>query len=131
VKIAGYGWCVHCGALTPDAVLAKSNGWCGLCVGAGSHPAGVKKITINGRALTVPRRRSGSKGNAATIRARRNAEDAAMRRLKHIYPAVYRILLAEERAKRQLDPLPLTAPTVGDLLAELREAVKTLEAYTT
>jgi hypothetical protein len=130
VKIAGYGWCIYCDGLTPDATLAQSNGWCGKCIPY--HPVSkIRRLTIDGRTLTVPRRRSGSKGSAATIRARRNAEDAAMRRLKHIYPAVYRILLAEERAKRQLDPLPLTAPTVGDLLAELREAVKTLEAYTT
>jgi hypothetical protein len=129
VKIAGYGWCRECGALTPEAVLAKSNAWCGFCTGSGVHPAGIKRLTVGRKTFTVPRRRSGSRGSAATVRARRNAEDAAMRRLKHIYPAVYRILLAEERAKRELDPLPLSAPTDGDLLAELREAVKTLEAF--
>jgi hypothetical protein len=131
VKIEGYGWCSHCGDLTPDAVLAKSNGWCGLCTGSGAHPAAIKRLTVGHKTFTVPRRRSGSRGSAATVRARRNSEDAAMRRLKHIYPAVYRIILAEERAKRGLDPLPLSAPTDGDLLAELQEAVKTLEASRT
>jgi hypothetical protein len=128
VKIEGYGWCRECGALTPDAVLVRSNGWCGLCTGRGLHPASVKRLTVGRKTFTVPQRRSGSKGSAATVRARRNSEDAAQRRLRHYYPAVYRILLAEERAKRGLDPLPLSAPTDGDLLAELREAVKTLEA---
>lgn len=127
MKIEGYGWCVQCGTLTPDAVLAKSNGWCGMCFHA--HPvASIKRLTVGGKTFDIPRKRSGSRGNPATVRARRNAEDAAMRRLRHIYPAVYRIILAEERAKRSLDPLPLSAPTDGDLLAELREAVKTLEA---
>lgn len=127
MKIEGYGWCSHCGRLTPDATLVKSNGWCGLCVR--DHPvAKIRRLTVDGKTWPVPRKRSGSKGSAATVRARRNAEDAAMRRLKHIYPAVYRLVLADERAKRGLDPLPLSAPTDGDLLAELREAVKTLEA---
>lgn len=130
MKIEGYGWCGKCGGLTPDAVLAKSNGWCGFCTGQG-RIGPVRRITVDGKTFAIPRKRSGSKGSHATVRARRNSEDAAMRRLKHVYPAVFRILLAEERAKRGLDPLPLTAPTVGNLLAELQEAVKTLEAQST
>ena len=132
MKIEGYGHCVFCGSLAPEAVLVRANGYCGLCVTEGRHPASIKALRVGNRTIRVPaKRKSGSRGNPETVRARRNAEEAARRKLKNLYPAVYRILLAEERAKRGLDPLPIapgTVPRVDDIVDELREALQTLEA---
>lgn len=130
MKIEGYRNCVFCDRLTPEAIYLRSNGWCGICITEGRHPANLKALRVDGRTVAVPRpRKYGSRGRPETIRARRNAEDAAMRKLKNLYPAVYWILLGEERAKRGLDPLPLsTRPARGDIVAELREALQTLEA---
>lgn len=131
MKIEGYSHCVFCDALVPDAIYVRSNGYCGLCVTDGRHPASIKALRVGNRTIRVPaKRKSGSRGNPETVRLRRNAEEAARRKLKKLYPAVYRILLAEERAKRGLDPLPIS-PGTGpetDIIAELREALQTLEA---
>jgi hypothetical protein len=130
VNIEGYRNCVFCDRLTPEAIYLRSNGWCGICITEGRHPANLKALRVEGRTVAVPRRRKyGSRGKPETVRARRNAEDAAMRKLKKLYPAVYWILLAEERAKRGLHPLPLTPGGLGgDIVVELREALQTLEA---
>jgi len=128
VKIEGYEYCIYCDRLVPRGVWIRSNGYCGECVATGKHPAGVRKVVLQGRVVSRPKKRKGSKGHPDTIRRRRLAEVAAMRRLKRIYPAVYVILLGEERAKRDLDPLPVTplAPR-GELVEELREALRLLE----
>lgn len=129
MKIVGYSNCVFCDALTPDAVYLRSNGWCGTCITEGRHPANLRALRVDGRTIPVPvKRKYGSRGRIETVRLRRNAENAAMRKLKRLYPAVYRILLAEERAKRGLDPLPVVVGVPGDIVTELREALQTLEA---
>lgn len=51
-----------------------------------------------------------SRGNPDTIRANNLAKASARRRLSHLHPDEYELLLADERHKRGLPPKPLRRP---------------------
>ena len=86
MKIEGYDHCRSCEALTPTAVLRRSNGWCGECIRKGRAPA-IRRLKVGRQTVSLPRKRYGSRGSVETVRLRRNAEQAAMRRLKNACPA--------------------------------------------
>lgn len=122
MDVIGYGNCRLCGDYTPEAVLARSNGICGMCVGKQIHPSTPAAVMVEGRVIKVPKRTYGSRGNIDTKRARRAAEEAARRALARRFPATYRALLAEERKKRGLDPFPISpGPVEGNVETETDE----------
>jgi hypothetical protein len=58
-------------------------------------------------------RRKASPERRARDRAQENAKSAALRRLRALHPGDYAAILAEERAKRDLEPWPLTVALQG------------------
>lgn len=128
MDLEGYALCRGCGQWCPEALTKPFGGWCPTCAGMGLIPLPGKEVRLRIDGATVfvagaSPRRSGSRGSRRTRNLREKAKRAAERRLAHLYPTTYRILLAEERVKRGLDAFPPGSPGGnGDLEAELAEA---------
>ena len=117
-KVFGYIACRLCSQPELDVVGWKTNGLCAACFRAGAnalfadviaHHASGERVRLSlvseKRSPGERRRRRFKSKRERTDHERkvRRAEAAALRRLKHLYPDVYEVLVADERAERGLD----------------------------
>lgn len=122
VDILGYVLCEVCEEPVPTEVAKVTGGRCGECTRALLGPRIEKlDVLVEGARSTVaiggPRKRSGSKGNPKTRRKVEAAKRRALRRLRHAHPEEYELLLANERGKVGLEPVPLgRAVMVGTVI---------------
>lgn len=112
----GYGTCriAACGAWELTAVLNRTGGVCTCCSAAGlGHQFRHIEIVSRGRRTMItktsvkphkhyPSRKAGPEKRQAAHASRR-----ALKRLKNLFPDLYDILYAEERASVGLEPWPL------------------------
>lgn len=107
----GYVVCA-CGHSVISEIAAVTGGRCPECfrssVSKWTHEV---EVLIDGARSTVavggPKKRYGSRGNPDTRRKVEAAKRRALRRLRWAHQADYEALLAEERAKIGLEPIPL------------------------
>lgn len=118
-KVFGYGICRLCQSAELDIVLWKTNGLCAACFRDGAnrlfseviaHHASGERVRLS----LVSEKRSPGERRRRRFRSKRErtdherkvrrAEAAALRRLKHLYPDVYEVLVADERSERGLEP---------------------------
>lgn len=108
----GYSVC-DCGAWVLTAVARRTGGKCADCH---KPSAKIRTLEIVGRGATTKIRtgrhaqgRKRVKTGASKARSKLNEQsaNAARKRLAAIFPEMYEMLLAEERASRGLDPWPL------------------------
>ena len=113
--IEGYALCVRCrDTLVLEPVANRTGGICDDCFEKGGGPFRTIEIEDRGARFAVPlgRKRPGrKKTRSAESKAREKAVDKcklkALRRLRAVFPDLYDIFLAEERAKIGLPPWPL------------------------
>lgn len=117
IDVAGYRACRNewCTNIELVEVTYRTNGLCFDCFRGdlGSQIAEVE-VRNNARVMSMKAathnsRRSAntSKGNRATKAAAMKAAKAADRRLRALFPELYEVLRAEERARFGLEPFPV------------------------
>jgi hypothetical protein len=108
----GYVLCEDCGEPVVDSVAQITGGKCVDCSRRSFEPKAREiEVMLDGARSTVNldsrKKRYGSRGNPQTRRKVEAAKRRALRRLRWMHQLDYVSLLAEERAKVGLDPLPL------------------------
>ena len=108
----GYVLCEDCGEPVVDSIAQITGGKCVDCSRKSFEPQAREiEVILDGARTMVPvggpRKRYGSRGNPQTRRKVEAAKRRALRRLRWMHQLDYVSLLAEERAKVGLDPLPL------------------------
>jgi hypothetical protein len=119
-KIFGYETCRLCGTPVLDIVAAKTAKLCPTCFRDKTNPFFNEVVAYNNDGTRVKLRLVGRKrspghkaakkraktGAAAKVRERqlRRVHARALRRLRDLYPDVFEVLLADERAKEGLEP---------------------------
>jgi len=113
IDLAGYRSCrnEHCGALVLLEITYRTDGLCVECF-RGHLGSKIAEVEVRSRSRNITLRRQArnktpNKGNRATKQASTNAARMAANRLRQLFPDLYSILLAEERARFGLDPFPL------------------------
>lgn len=112
-NIAGYGLC-RCGQLHPTIALSRSGGTCPDCEHMLFDRVERIQVVDGDQRYLIPvgRNRPRNRGNESTRHrnATRAARAAAMRRLKNLCGDLFRVLYAQERAKRGLEAFPIEGP---------------------
>lgn len=114
IDLAGYRSCANewCGELVLLEVARRTGGHCSQCF-TQVHAHVLTEIEVRHRGTrTMMQTRSKSqpkknKGSRHTDRLVEHARRRAMKRLKTVFPDLYDIFLAEERARVGLDPWPV------------------------
>lgn len=111
-EVVGYVHCRICDGLTPTAVAERTGKLCEGCIERGLAPKPLMLVRVSHETVPMKPRRVGksSKGSNATRAKTRAAKEAAMKRLRDAFPDLYRLLYAEERARRGLPAVPLLTP---------------------
>jgi len=142
IDLAGYRTCVNewCGDLMLKEVAERTRGFCPPCFRSVTDDAlGEVEVRNRGQRMVTPVRMKTkppkNKGNRSTSKRAHKANVRAMRRLAMLFPDLYDILRAEERARDGLDPWPIETvvqrgdgPSFGEsvgfarLLAALKDA---------
>jgi len=113
-EVQGYVLCARCrDSLVIEPVANRTGGICTTCLAERGSP--LKEIEVEARGarfqipLGRPKRAPRRKSPEAKARERvvDKCKERAMKRLRAIFPDLYDILLAEERAAVGLDPWPL------------------------
>lgn len=131
--IEGYQAC-SCGAWVPDDRLPVCDE-CRSALNARSQAARLR-YEVAGRPFTAPKPKGKAKrkpkrrhdNSAGTARAADRAKMRAYVRLSHIYDAMYRTILDEERIAEGLEPLTTRGPRPTTLAATLAEDLDAAEA---
>lgn len=114
-EIVGYVVCVGCGnELVLDVIAGRTGGLCPACFAAHGKPLRTIEVEARGTRIPVPlekpRRRRAKKNPSPEAKARERqidkCKDRARKRLQAIFPDLYDILLAQERAAAGFDPWP-------------------------
>jgi hypothetical protein len=123
----GYVVC-DCGAWVLKVVARRTGGKCADC----HKPSPtLKTLEIVGRGTTTkirtgrhskPRKRAKTPESKARSKLSEQAASTARRRLAAIFPEMYEMLLAEERATRGLEPWPLEIAVRNKGAAEVERA---------
>jgi hypothetical protein len=114
--VVGYVLCDHCGDnLVLDIVARRSGNLCTPCYI--DHGGPRREIEIEARGARIPirlgqptRKRTRSKPSPEAKAREKQVDkcrDRARKRLQAMFPDLYDILLADERARVGLDPWPL------------------------
>jgi len=111
-SVVGYAYCRICDQLTPKAVAERTGNLCEECIERGLAPKPLVLVRVGSTTRQAPpqRQHKSSKGSRATRARVRAASEAAMKRLRDAFPDLYRLLYAEERARRGLPAVPLLSP---------------------
>lgn len=113
--LEGYATCANtwCGALVLEVIAQRTRGFCVECWTSELRPDLVE-ITVRhaGERTALPMTQAPSKQranrrNKSTDRLIDHCKRRALKRLKTIFPDLYDILLAEERARVGLNPWPI------------------------
>ncbi len=125
MSVLGYAVC-PCGKPVLDAVAYKTDGHCEDCHRANVNNR-ISDMEIVGRNMRIsvpvdrPRTDAGQTRMAAKRKARKTpesrhnekqreaAKQAAFKRLRDLFPELFEVLVADERAKRGLKPWTITA----------------------
>lgn len=114
-EIVGYVVCEGCGNdIVLDVVARRTGSLCTACFVERGEPLRTIEVEARGARLPIPierpdRRKRKKKPNPdAKARDRQldKCKDRARRRLQAIFPDLYDVLLAEERAAAGFDPWP-------------------------
>jgi hypothetical protein len=117
-KLFGYEVCRQCSTAVLDIVAAKTSGLCPDCFRERTNPFLTAVVAHNNSGervrLRLVRKRRSPAYKAGKKRAKgrnrehakivRQAQARAARRLRELYPDVYEVLLADERAGAGLQP---------------------------
>lgn len=114
--VVGYALCVGCGDdLVLDIVARRTGGLCTTCFDR--RGGALRHIEIEARGARIPIRLGPPARTRIRSRASHDSKtrekivdkcrDRARKRLQAIFPDLYDILLADERAQAGLDPWPL------------------------
>jgi hypothetical protein len=114
IDLEGYSACVNtwCGKIVLREVAEKTRGYCTDCF---RGPLGTRiteveiisrgqRMPLSLRAKPWPAKKH--KGDRDRQRAQEKAKLRAMRRLRAVFPDIYDVFLAEERARVGLNPWP-------------------------
>jgi len=116
--LLGYRACANewCSNLILDEVARRTMGLCGDCFRAGVREAysqievvsnGTRIPLTLGRTKPSKRNRKAKPHQEARRQVVKGCRERAMRRLRAVFPDLYDIFLAEERAAAGLDPWPV------------------------
>ena len=117
-KVFGYSVCRDCATPMLDIIAAKTSGLCPDCFRAKTNPFLRQVVAHNNDGSRVqlrlvtrrrpPSHKAGKKRargrNKERAKVVRQAQARATRRLRELYPDVYEVLLADERAEAGLEP---------------------------
>ena len=110
----GYVLCARChDSLVIEPVANRTGGICTTCLEERGSPLTAIEVEARGARFQIPlgRRKRPPRKKSPEAKARERVVDKckerAMKRLRAIFPDLYDILLAEERAAVGLDPWPL------------------------
>jgi hypothetical protein len=120
IDLAGYRACLNewCGELVLKEVAERTRNYCPECWRK-LFNSDLTEIEIRGRGFktqmplrtkTTPKRNKGNKGRSQQVE---KAKIRAMKRLRAIFPDLYDMILAEERARAGLDPWPVEMAVRG------------------
>lgn len=112
IDLAGYRGCNNawCGNLILFEIAQRTGGYCVPCFNivfqGKTHEV---EIRSRGQRMVAPRGRHDrkpNKGNRWTSKQAGKANQRALKRLRMLFPDLYDVLRAEERARAGLDPWP-------------------------
>lgn len=114
IEVLGYESCKNtwCNEIVIKEVAKRTKGFCSDCW-KDVFNANIAEIEVRARAERVKMRIKGNgkpnrkKGNRERQKAVEKARLRAMKRLRAVFPDLYDIFLAEERARAGLDPWPM------------------------
>lgn len=131
--LVGYRLCRRCNQEWVVAEVARRTGYlCEQCIDLAIGSLREVELRMGrGSSVKVRRRQcDGSRGSEVTRRDSEKAREAARRRLARIMPALYEILVADERRRRGLEawPVEMATPRMNpdDFDQELRLATSRL-----
>jgi hypothetical protein len=114
LEVAGYRTCRNewCGELMLREIAERTKGFCPTCFRELANGQITEvEVRNRGQRMTTPVRMKSqpakNKGNRQTSRRAHKANVRAMKRLAMLFPDLYDILRAEERARDGLDPWPV------------------------
>jgi hypothetical protein len=114
IDLEGYRTCRNewCGALVLTEITYRTAGLCGDCFRSRLGKAITEVEIMNRGQRTSLRTRtkpwpSKNKGNRDTAKRAERAKLRAMKRLRAVFPDLYDVFYAEERARAGLDPWPV------------------------
>jgi len=114
IDLEGYRSCRNewCGRLVLKEVAERTQGLCTDCFRThlGDQMAEVEVVARGGRLSvksTGQRRNQSSKGDRATKKRVEQAKRRALRRLRAVFPELFDVFYAEERARVGLEPWPI------------------------
>lgn len=113
MTIEGYVDCHRCGAWVVREAARRTGGLCASCIDAVRDQIGTMEIVIGGKLVKVRTHepRGGSKGDPNTAKAAAKAREKARKRLSRLFPAVFEVLVADERARAGIEPWPIEQMT--------------------
>lgn len=123
----------QCGELIPEVVAVRTRGLCPDCFLSDIGDA-LRQIEIMNRGRRIEMRmprgsKSKNRGSAKTRQSAENSRQAALKRLRDFYPDLYQVLLAEERAKRGLEPFPIDPTTLSQDQIEVSVNLEMARVY--
>lgn len=130
VDLVGYKPCRDCGDLFEAIALGRLGGVCWKCLAKLDAAINTVELQIAGAVVPykVRRRHSGSRGSSVTKHQVAHANMAALRRLRDLFPDLFDLLLQAERAKRGLEPFPISAACRQLDVDQLEETISRLVA---
>lgn len=114
IDLAGYRTCKNswCSELILKEIASRTDGYCTACF-RDVFDGRTREVEIRSRGQrmvanrNVNRTRVANKGNRWTSKQAEKANHRALKRLRMMFPDLYDVLRAEERARVGLEPWPL------------------------
>lgn len=135
-QVVGYGVCrnPHCTAgWIIREILERTDGLCIDCWrDQYANVLAEIEVRSRGRSLRMPARprsRRGTKGDRSTAVLADKAKRRARKRLAMIFPDLYDVLLAEERARVGLEPFPVEVVLHDDVDMDAHETLEFAAVY--
>lgn len=149
VSVAGYTACDQCATFVLDVIAFKTRGLCAECFRRQANAIiDPVMVIVDGRErlvlrTDVSRRKPGARAQRARARRRKRQEpdekarrkevaacaDRARRRLQRLFPEMWEILLADERAKAGLNAFTIDRCLRGEPLDGPSSSLELLAIY--
>ncbi len=134
MEVAGCVLCRRCSNLVIREIARLTGGLCGDCLDVVGAQVRTIEVLYGGRPVKMRTRvrRPGSRGSAERAKLGAKCREKAARRVAKLFPNVYELLVADERARAGLEPWPFTVMAQpidpGELDREVDVALRTSQS---
>jgi hypothetical protein len=131
MEVAGCVLCRRCPNLVIREIARRTGGLCGDCLDVVGANIRTIEVSYGGRPVKIRSRvrRPGSRGSAERAKLSAKCREKAARRVAKLFPNVFEVIVADERARAGLEPWPFTLMAqpldAGELDRELDVALRT------